>query len=129
MQFERRKDKRYDCSKLTVEIFLSRGMEGPAITPNFQAKLVGLSRQGADVALEEIMHEQTHLALGPMGSSKLQLNITLPAENKEETCTISAKPTWFDKKTGTGMRPFRIGLEFSHLLSNKHVQMINELSR
>lgn len=125
MQFERRKEKRQACN-LQVEVFLSQGMEGPEITPHLTAQLVSLTRQGADVALDEIMHESTHLALTPMGSDILLFNIILPADNEENSLTVPAIPVWFDKKTGTGMPPFRIGLKFTEHLSFKQFQQINK---
>ena len=127
MQFERRKEKRQACS-LEVGVFLSQGKNGPAINPPFAGQLVSLSRQGADVALDEIMHDRTHLALAPMGSDQFLLNIILPAEGADKnSLTISAQPVWFDKKTGTGLPPFRIGLQFTELLTAKQFQFISSL--
>lgn len=126
MQFERRKERRQACN-LKIGVFLSEGKEGPALTPPFQAQLVSLSRQGADVALDEIMYDRTHLALAPMGSDLLTLNIILPAGEADAPLTITAQPVWFDKKTGTGIPPFRIGLKFTELLTSNQFQRINSL--
>ena len=126
MQFERRKEKRLECS-LKVSVFLSQEKNGDALTPPFQGMLVSLSRQGADVALDEIMYDRTHLALAPMGSDRLLLNIILPSEDNENGLTVAAQPVWFDKKPGTEIPPFRIGLKFTELLSFKQYQQINRL--
>jgi hypothetical protein len=128
LQFDRRKEKRQE-SNLKVGIFLSQGRNGPAITPSFQGQLVSFSRQGADIALDEIMYDRTHLALDPMGSDQLQFNIVLPSEEADDSFTIPAKPVWFDKKTGTGIPPFRIGIQFAESLTSKQLQMINRLIR
>lgn len=128
MQFDRRKEKRQGINR-KVGVFLSQGKNGPAITPHLQGQLVSFSRQGADIALDEIMYDRTHLALGPMGSDQLQFNIIIPAEEADNSFTISAKPVWFDKKTGTGMPPFRIGLKFTEQLTFKQLELINGLIR
>lgn len=126
MQFERRRENRKTCN-LQIGVFLSQGKNGPALTPPFQGLLVSLSRQGADVALDEIMYDRTHLALAPMGSDLLLLNIILPAGEADDPLTIPAKPVWFDKKTGTGIPPFRIGLKFTEFLTPNQYQRINRL--
>lgn len=128
MQFDRRKEKRHPCS-LMVEIFLSREKDEDAITPFFQALLCSLSRIGAEIALDEIMHDRTHLALDPMGSDKLQFNIILPIDSEDQSLTVSAKPVWFNKKKDTGLPPFRIGLQFTKTLSAKQLQRINRRTR
>lgn len=108
-----------------VDVFLTQGNDGPSITPLFKAHLVSFSRQGADVALTEIMYESTHLALTPMSSRNLLINITMPAGNPENSFTVAARPVWFDKKNEPDIPPFRIGLQFIENLSAKQFQLIN----
>ncbi len=126
MQTERRKEDRKLCS-LKVGVFLSQGENGPAISPPFWGKLISLSRHGAGVALDEIMFDRTHLALGPMGSDTLQLNIIVSFEDNENQLTFPVKPLWFDKKSDDIMPPFRIGLEFPEMITPDQLRQINEL--
>ena len=109
-----------------VEIFLSQGENGQAVTPLFQCHLVSYSRQGAEIALKEIMFESTHLALTPMGSGQLLLNINLPGGETESPFTVSAKPVWFNKISEEGLPPFRIGLLFTESLSSRQMKQINK---
>ncbi|MDW7771603.1 MAG: PilZ domain-containing protein [Desulfobulbaceae bacterium] len=124
MHFDRRKEKRQACN-LNVGVFLSEGKNGPAITPSFQGQLLNISRRGADIALDEIMYDRTHLALAPMESKLVVLNVVLPAEDVDNPLTVSALPVWFDKKFDTELPPFRIGLHFTEILTSKQYQIIN----
>jgi hypothetical protein len=126
LQIERRKEKRLEC-RLKVGVFLSQEKSGEPLTPQVQGLLVSLSRQGADVALEEIMQDRTHLALASLGSNRVLLNLVLPAGDGENTLTVAGKPVWFDKRTDTGVPPFRIGLRFVEDLTSRQYQRINRL--
>lgn len=127
MQFELRKEERQP-SNLKVGVFLSQGKNGPTLSPPFWGKLISISRQGAGVAIDKIMFDRTHLALGPMSSDTLQLNIILSSDEDVDTpLTLPVKPVWFDKKSDDSMPPFRIGIEFLELLTSKQLQQANRL--
>lgn len=127
MQFERRKEKR-QSPDLKVGVFLSQGKNGPTLSPPFWGKLISISRQGAGVALDKIMFDRTHIALGPMSSDTLQLNIIVSADDTETPpLTLPVKPVWFDKKSDDTMPPFRIGVEFFELLTSDQLKRANKL--
>jgi hypothetical protein len=127
LQPERRKEER-QSSGLKVGVFLSQGKNGPPLSPTFWGKLISISRQGAGVALDKIMFDRTHIALGPMSSDTLQLNIIVSSpEADSPPLTLPVKPVWFDKKSDDAMPQFRIGMEFLDLLSSDQLKQANRL--
>lgn len=125
MENDRRKEKRQKTS-LDAGIFITQGENGNPVTPVFNCRLISISRHGAGVALEKIMHERMHLAFGPMESDHLFTNLTIEAGG-QEMASIPARTIWFNKKTGQPLPPYRIGLEFLQPLSHREFSSINRL--
>jgi len=123
LQSERRNEERQSCN-FKVGVFLSQGKNGPSLSPPFWGKLMSISRQGAGIALDAIMFERTHLALGPMSSDTLQLNIIVSSDDVDTQLTFPVKPVWFDKKSDATMPPFRIGLEFLEVLTSEQLRQV-----
>ena len=76
MQTERRKEVRQKCNQ-KIGVFLSRESDGTELSAPVWGTLLNLSQRGAGIALDEIMFDRTHLALGPMSSDTMQLNIII----------------------------------------------------
>lgn len=121
---ERRREQRH-ASRESVGIYLSRGPEGPAVSPVFEGQLLSLSRWGAGIALSEVMAGSTHLAYGPMESNDLQLNVVFAMPGEEEQLSVPARPIWLDKKQNENMPPFRIGVEFFVPLAKEQLVRLN----
>jgi len=121
---DRRREQRHSCSR-PVGLFLSRGPDGPAVSPVFEGQLLSLSRWGAGIALSEVMAGSTHLAYGPMESSTLQLNVVFSLPDGEEQLTVPVRPIWLDKIQTEDMPPFRIGVEFVVPLAKELLLRLN----
>jgi len=94
---DRRRQNRNSCTQ-TIEVFLSQGRNGRAVSPVFQGVLTSITRYGAGIALAEVMADRTHLVYGPMESETLQLNIVFPAQGQDSPLILSVRPVWLNKE-------------------------------
>ena len=79
------------------------------------------------MALQEIMANRIHLALAPMETDTLKLNMTFCIGEQDQPLTIPARPIWFNKKIEQDIPPFRVGLKFVTPLSAHQVQEIGKV--
>ncbi len=120
---KRRREKRH-CKTVSIGVYLSRGPDGPSISPVFSGYLTNLSANGASIALDKIMFGAIHLAFGPMESDTLQMNIVFNCLESGETIILPVRPVWLDKKSEPGLPPFHIGVRFTKPLQDKRLKRI-----
>jgi len=109
---DRRRQNRNSCTQ-TIEVFLSQGRNGRAVSPVFQGVLTSITRYGAGIALAEVMADRTHLVYGPMESETLQLNIGLPGPGPGLSPYPLRTAVWLNKEPeNENLPPFRLGVKF-----------------
>lgn len=114
---------------MEIGVYLSRGKDGPAVTPVFRGQLISLSRRGAGIALDEVMAGPTHLAYGPMESDTLRLTLVFSLRENDGNLRIDTRPVWLNKEQNEDIPPFRIGVEFIDPLTNELFRQLNRQYR
>lgn len=114
---------------MEIGVYVSRGEDGPAVTPVFRGQLISLSRRGAGIALDEVMAGPTHLAYGPMESDALRLTLVFPLRGNNKNLRIDTRPVWLNKEQNDDIPPFRIGVEFIAPLTSELFRQLNRQYR
>jgi len=125
---ELRRESRNSCN-MDIDVYLSYGEDGEAVTPVFRGRLISLSRRGAGIALDEVMAGPTHLAYGPMESDTLRLTLVFHLQEDDDNLRVDTRPVWLNKEQNEDIPPFRIGVEFIDPLTNEIFRRLNRQYR